>query len=252
MFYKRNTPEDFRKAWQILDEALRLAPGHDEAHALLAAVYWSSWQNKWQLGTGYTATHTLKLAQDHLNQITKPTVMTHVVTSEMLTASGHHAEAIAEAERAMLLEPSMAVGYYAKGLALLFDGRPDKAEGLIQTARQLDPFASRHLFGLALSQFGQEKFEEAFSTLSNATTSNAGDDWSFLLLAATSGYLGRSEAARLALAQFDKMSLPRRGWFATQVSYVHSWPFKEAFDRRRLHKGMILAGIPHDDYLAAR
>lgn len=252
MFFRGNTPEDFRRAWLALTEALVLAPGHDETQALLAAVYWTSWQNKWQFGTGYTAARTLRLAQHHLNRVSEPTAMAHVVTSEMLTASGHHDQAIEEAERAMILQPSLGVGYYAKGLALLFDGRPDQAEGLIRTARQLDPHASSYLFGLALAEFHQERFKEAFTTLSRATTANAQDDWPFLLLAATSGFLRAYDDAKHALGRFDRLSVERRGWFAAQIPYVRSWPFKNGLDRERLRRGLILAGIPDIVRVAAR
>lgn len=252
MFYQRNSPLDLQKAWWALDEVLVLEPRHAEAHALLAAVYWNSWRKKWPLGTGDTAVRTLKLAQDHLNKVDKPTAMSHAVTAEMLTASGHHAEAIKEAERAMLLEPSMAVGYYAKGLALMFDGRPDQGESLIRTARRLDPQATQYLFGLAFAQFNQERYQDAFSTLSLATATNLKDDWPFLLLAATSGHLGRHEDAKHALGRFDRLSLARRGWFASQIPYVYAWPFSHGLDRQRLHEGMILAGIPDTVDLVAR
>ncbi|MGI9435328.1 MAG: adenylate/guanylate cyclase domain-containing protein [Geminicoccaceae bacterium] len=255
--YSRTTPADFREAMLILDEVLTLQPSHDQSHALLAAVYWGSWRNRWQLGIGATAAETLSRAQFHLNQVARPTIMAHAVTSEMLTASGHHVEAIAEAERGLLLEPAMAVGYYAKGLALLFDGRPDKAEGLIQTARRLDPRASRYLFGLAFAQFNQDRFTDAFSTLHRILGQGRQNDleqndWPFLLFAATSGHLGRHDDARHALGRFDQLSVPRRGWFATQIPFVHGWPFRNDLDRRRLHDGMILAGIPRTIDMAAR
>ena len=243
MFYSRNTPSDYAEAFSALKEALALDHEHDEAHALLSAVYWKSWQKRWPLGTGETAVRTLKLAEEHLIKVRTPSAVAHVVKSEMLTASGRHAEAIAEAERAMLLEPAMAVGYHAKGLALHFDGRPEQAEALIQTARQLDPDVPGYLLGLAFAQFNQNRFEEAFSTLSQATAVNLHDDWAFLLLAATSGFLGRHQDARHALGRFDRLSLGRRGWFANQIPYVYGWPFKKGLDQERVHTGMILAGI---------
>lgn len=252
MSYRRHNPHDFRNAWRILRDVLILNPRHDSGHALLAAVYWTSWQNRWPLGTGYPASRTLKLAQDHLNAIQEPKAMAHVVISEMLTASGYHEEAIVEAERAMLLEPSMAIGYYAKGMAVLFDGRPDKAEGLIQTAINLDPKSPRYLFGLAFAWFQQERFKDAYTAVSRGISANVQDDWPYLLLAATSGHLRHFEAARDAIHHFDRLSVPRRGWFANQIPYVYGFPFKSKRDQQRLHEGMILAGIPVTVHLAAR
>lgn len=250
--YGRHTPRDLRQATKDLEYALDLDPDYDDAHALLAAIYWASWQNRWQMHTGLTVAETLKRAQHHLNEIGQPTAVAHVVTSEILTASGRHDDAIAEAERAIVLEPGMAVGHYAKGLALIFDGQPAEAESLIRTAVRLNPHSPRYLFGLALAQFNLNRFDDAFSALTRATERNVDDDWPFLLLAATAGYLGRKEDARRALRRFDRLSIEHRGWFANQIPYVHAWPFRRNLDQQRLYRGMTLAGIPEPVRLAAR
>lgn len=250
--YGRNTPADLRQAVRDLEEALRWDPDYGRAHALLAAVYWASWQNRWRIDTGMAASTALKLAQHHLNETDEPAAMAHVVMAEMLTASGHHAEAIAEAERAIVLEPEAAAGYHAKGIALIFDGRPGEAEDLIRAAIQLDPHAPRYLFGLALAEFSMERFQDALATLTRATTRNAKDDWPFLLLAATFGYLGRGDDARDAIANFDDLSMQLRGWSSHHLPYVHYWPFRRDRDRQRLHKGLLQAGIQAQFRVAVR
>jgi class 3 adenylate cyclase/tetratricopeptide (TPR) repeat protein len=250
--YGRHTPSDLAEAAQELDQALMLCPDHRGADALLAAIYWAGWQNRWQVGVGLTVRETLNRARYHLSRAPKPDPLVHMVTSEMLTASARHGEAILEAGRIIERWPEQAIGYYAKGRALVFDGRPGGAEPLVRTAIRLDPHAPRYLFGLALAQFGMEQFDQALLTLTRATRRNAEDDWPFLLMAATHGHLGLRDKARLALGQFDHLSVPRRGWFATQIPYVHSWPFRHQRDRQRLHDGMILAGIPKPLDMASR
>lgn len=162
----------------------------------------------------------------------------------MLTANGRHDRAIEVAERAVQLAPNHAAGHYAKGLALLFAGHADVAEAAIRSAIRLDPSASRYLFGLALAQFSMDRFDDAERTLAWATAQNGDDDWSHLLMAATRGHLGLTTGAREAIGRFDQLSLVRRGWFASQIPYVHSWPFQNREDRERFHVGMVLAGIP--------
>lgn len=245
--YSRHTPETFAKAITELEQALRLKPGYGSAHALLAAVYWGGLQNRWQLGFGMTRAEMLGRANHHLASAREPDPLVSMVTSEMLTASGRHDQAIEKATHAAARTPERAIGHYAKGRALLFAGRADEAEAPIRTAIRLDPHASRYLFGLALAQFGMNRFDDAEHTLARATARNAGDDWPHLLLAATRGHLGHKAGARKAIGRFDELSLVARGWFASQIPYVHRWPFRNHEDHDRLHLGMVLAGIPETE-----
>lgn len=242
--YRRHTPEALARAIGELEQALRLKPGHDPAHTLLAAVYWGGLQNRWQLGRGMTRVDLFGRAKHHLSQAARPDPFVHMVQSEMLTAKGRHDLAIGEAKRAIAIGPSRAIGHYAKGRALLFAGRAAEAAEAIRAAIRLDPGTPRYLFGLALAQFSMNRFNDAERTLRRATAQNGDDDWAHLLMAATQGYLGAKTEARLAIGRFDRLSLVRRGWFASQIPYVHSWPFRDDEDRDRLHLGMVLAGIP--------
>lgn len=242
--YGRHTPETFASAIGELEQAFRLKPGHGASHALLAAVYWGGVQNRWQLGRGLTRENMLQRANHHLAWAREPDPFVPMVISEMLTATGRHDQAIQKAERSIALDPSRAVGHYAKGRALLFAGRASEAEAPIRKAIRLDPHASRYLFGLALAQFTLNRFDDAERTLARATARNDDDDWPHLLLAATRGHLGSTVEARAAIGRFDQLSVPRRGWFASQIPYVHRWPFLNDEDQDRLHLGMVLAGIP--------
>jgi class 3 adenylate cyclase/tetratricopeptide (TPR) repeat protein len=242
--YDRHTPKAFAQAVELLDDALALRPGYGDAHALLAAVYWSGQQNRWQIGQGLTRLNMLNRARRHLSRAASPNPISHMVRSEMLTASGRHERAILEAGRALQLDATRGVGHYALGRALLFAGRAAEAETPLRKAVRLDPKASRHLFTLALAQFSLDRFGDAERTLVWTTAQNSDDDWPHILMAATQGHLGMSSRARNAIGRFDRLSLERRGWFASQIPYVHRWPFLNREDSERFHVGMVLAGMP--------
>lgn len=242
--YGRHTPEAFAQAIELLDDALTLQPDDGATHALLAALYWGGQQNRWQIGQGMTRVGMLNRTRAHLSGAPAESPLASMVRSEMLTADGRHDRALAEAERAVQLAPAQAAGHHAMGSALLFAGRAAEAEEPIRAAIRLDPAASRYLFSLALAQFSMSRFGAAERTLAWAIAQNDADDWPHLLMAATQGHLGLGASARQAIGRFDRMSLERRGWFASQIPYVHSWPFKDEKDRERLHLGMVLAGIP--------
>jgi|GEM_PF-3589117 len=243
-FYGRHTPKAFAEAITLLDSALILKPDNSAAHALLAALYWGAQQNRWQVGQGMTRTAMQKRARTHLGRATASSSLVHMVRSEMLTANGRHDRAIVVAKRALRIDPKDAAGHYALGQALLFAGRALEAEAPIRAAIRLDPNASRYLFGLALAQFSMNHFDAAERTLALATSHNDRDDWPYLLMAATQGHLGLTTKAREAIGRFDRLSLARRGWFASQIPYVYSLPFRDKSDQERLHLGMVLAGIP--------
>ena len=250
--YDRYTPDGLRLAVLDLQEALIWDPDYSRAHALLAAIYLTSWQNRWRLEPGKPAKTTIVSAENHLAKALEPTGLAHAVVAEMLIRGGRHADAIAAAERSIVLEPDEPFGYYAKGLALTYFGRPDEALPYIRTAIQLNPHGQRYLFGLALAEYGMERFNEALKTLKWATARNPDDDWPFLLLAATYGQLRWADGAKTAVEQFDELSLQRRSWSSLHLPYVLSWPFRYERDRRRLHDGMMLAGISPQFRVAVR
>jgi len=251
-FYNRHTPASFAQAIVELDHGLRFQPEDGKTHALLAAVYWSGLQNHWKLGKGMTRVEMLNRTTAHLASVPDPDPFAHMVTSEMLTLGGHHQQALTEARRAIALNPDLGVGHYALGRALLFAGHAEDAMNSIRSAIRLDPHAPRYLFGLGFAAFSMGRFDEAKRVLARATARNNEDDWSHLLMAATSGFLGMKDEAKDALGRFDRLSVPRRGWFASQIPYVHDWPFQHQRDRERFHQGMVLAGIPKRTWSAAR
>ncbi|MGI9491658.1 MAG: hypothetical protein ACR2QF_04570, partial [Geminicoccaceae bacterium] len=241
LHYTRNSPQGLRWAVNDLSMAVEMDPTHSHAHALLAACYWTIWQNHWQKDLRLTASEVLRLTQKHLDAVDEPVALAHVVASEMLTANGRHHDAIAEAERAISTDPAAASGYYAKGLALIFDGQPTEGEKLILKAVDKNPYLPRFLFGLALAQFNADRFDDALSTLSLATARDAENDWLFFLLAATYGQLGQTEKAATALRRFKELGSRRRGWVENYLPYLHTWPFREERDRQRMRHGLLKA-----------
>ena len=79
-----------------------------------------------------------------------PTPLPHQVASVTLLESPQHAEAIAEAHRAIAADPNDANGYIA--LALSFAGRP--AEALEQVERAIPHHPSSYLYESSLAGAG--------------------------------------------------------------------------------------------------
>jgi rhodanese-related sulfurtransferase len=175
-------------------------------------------------------------------------------TAVEFSIRGRIDEAIAEAARAIDVEPNNPVGYEALATALIQGGRPVEGTEAIQHAMRLDP---RHpygyLFWLGLAQFNQEHFEQSAETLNRATQGNPEDGRSLVVLAAALGQLGRKDKALLTIDALDRLGDEHHEiqegvdvllFGPYTLEDVDLWTFNVADDRERLREGLRLAGLP--------
>ena len=243
--YLRQNPENFRKAISYFEKALELDPEYPRAYAALAATYWQSWKRFWSERVGLQRWHDARVEAEKFLEKAKrhPTSLTHQLAADMLSQRQRHEEAIAEAERAVALDPNDADSYMALAGALSLAGRPDEARQLVERAMRLNPhYPPSYLYQLGLAQFGTERFEKAAASLERATALNPDDRWSFRLLLATYGFLNRSEEAAGVLETVDKNWLGMDPLTVRAAAFWH--PFKEPADAERLAEGLRRAGVP--------
>ncbi len=132
-----------------------------------------------------------------------PTPLAHRVASKRFISLLYHEEAIAEAGRAIAVDPNDADGYVAMADALIYSGRPEEAVDFVKKAMRLDPHnLANYLYTLGLAHFGMEQFQEAASVLERAFKLNPEMGiFQRAYLAASYAYLGQEEMAR---AELDK------------------------------------------------
>ncbi|MCZ6849815.1 MAG: tetratricopeptide repeat protein [Alphaproteobacteria bacterium] len=243
--YLRQNPENFRKAISYFEKAIELDPEYARANAALAATYWQSWKRSWSERVGLQRWHDARVeAEKFLNKARQsPTPLAHQVAADMLSHTQRHEGAIAEAERAVALDPNDADSYMALAGALSLAGRPDEARQLVERAMRLNPhYPPSYLYQLGVAQFGTERFEEAAASLERATALNPDDRWSFRLLLAAYGFLDRREEAAGVLETVDKNWLGLDPLTVRTAAFWH--PFKESADAERLAEGLRRAGVP--------
>ena len=111
--YRNGTPEDLSAAIPYLESAVSLDPEFGRAYAGLGAVYWES-SRRGAGGSEAPAGDTAQRAEHYLElAMMRPTALGHQVMSDMLSSQGRHEEALAEAGRAIAIDPGDPGGYQA-------------------------------------------------------------------------------------------------------------------------------------------
>lgn len=109
------------------------------------------------------------------------------------------AEGIAELERALTLDPSLAEARALLGLAMLVNGRADETEAHVKEALRLsphDPYASLWVGWETGAKLFPGYEEEAVALYRRSIELNRSNPFAHLFLAAALQLLGRSEEAR--------------------------------------------------------
>ena len=240
-YYRRFTPDDLIKAIAFFEKAVELEPNYGRAYAAMALVYWRAYAMAWHssLAVGWYESR-LRARQYLQMAMTKPTSLVHQLASQMNLYQRLYQEAIAEAERAIALDPNDPGGLSAMAEALIFEGRPDKAVEFVKRAMRIDPHNSapyNYLLGLAHFAMGQIEEAVAFFKSALALRPEA-KVWS-AALAATYGYLGRYQEAQATM----QGSIAGRGWYMGDTRLImYFYPFKDAEVGERLAEGFRNAG----------
>ncbi len=254
--YRRFTPDDFVKAIPYFESAVELDPEYGRAYAALAAIYFQSWLRGYEWtakvnpldGDYLSYMGALEKSKENLAlAMNDPTPLAHQVASGMHSEERQFDEAVAEAERAVSLDPNDPEGYLAHARALVSFGRAEDAVAAAEKAMRLDPhYPASYLFALGTAYLGSERYEEAVATLERALDRNPQTFGMQAPLAVAYAQLGRLKEASVALKRFTD------GWsrYTPKIDRVMQyWPFKREADVRRFGGGLVKAGLCCKDLL---
>ena len=232
------TPEDYVKAVGYYEKAIELDPDYSLVDAGLASVYQTILNRNLTKELGWPDARSL--VQKHLQRAMKnPTPNAHYAVGKTRLFQRRYDEAIAEAERAIALDPNFPDGYYLMGLIFTFAGRSAEAVDYFKRAMRLDPgYPGGVLYYLGLAQYCLEQYEEAATALEKSQKLNPGyGPWP---LAIAYAQLGRGqEAADILAKYFDK-----RGWLLSPIENTFPyWPFKEQKDLDHWADGLRKSGL---------
>ena len=231
--------ESVEQAQMLFEEAIALDPAFSLAHAYLAFTHSLQSINRWSADPDGSP----KRAQELVDR---------ALTLDPMEAEAHYVQgiihlwqqkkvdqAIADAERAIALDPNFARGYGSLGAALHYAGRSEEALERFETMARLDPHCpGPYQHFLAQAHFALGHFEEAIAALKARLARQPDSDVSRVLLAACYGHLGRVAEARAewqeALRINPDYSIEHRRKIV---------PYKNPADFERVVDGLRRAGI---------
>lgn len=172
----------------------------------------------------------------------------HMFLSIVRSLANRPEEGVAEAERALALDPNLPVALTARATAKLFLGFAEEAiEGQLQALRlsPRDPGASLWMYGIGAAKLHLGDFEDATKWLSQSVVANPNFSMAHFFLAAALGQLGRMKEARaeaeagLALNPTFTVVRFRDGAESDNPVFLKQ--------RHNVYEGLRKAGVPEGD-----
>jgi TolB-like protein len=254
--YRRTTPEDFAQSIPFFEEAIRLDPDYGRAYAALTMVYLLANNREWWNSLGITPREPYQRAMAYLQEARRrPTSTFYQADGTWARNSGFSLDGIASFKQAIALDPSDSWNYAYLAWAQIDAGHLAEAEANIERAMRLDPhYPSVFLNILGLIQLNGGQLEQALASLERVTHISPQDEHPLLALAATAGQLGRLPKAAEAIARYNDIRI-ERGDITLTLATLPNVLFSKYAPNSVIKKGLRLAGVPetlHGSEFAAR
>jgi len=163
----------------------------------------------------------------------------HYILSLASVPTGHHRQALAEAQRAVDMSPNFALGYFALGVARIHVGLFEEAIDPLLRCQRLspnDPLTFEFVNKIALANYHLGNYEEALHH-AQLGVARRGVFGGFLTVIACLGQLGRADEAQPSIAEFKALNLPNP---AAQLSITA--PYADPAHRAHFVEGLAKAG----------
>lgn len=239
------SPEENRKAAELLDSAIAIDPGYAAALALLSEARFRNWVNGWSENPESDLADAYSLAARAV-ELDENDSRTHTALAMACLFDGEPDKARHHFETALRLNPNdtRALVYYSRHA--VFNGQPQRAVELGDQALQLNPFGKYNL-NLGIAKFVDRRYDEAIGLLHNLRDPAA---VVLALLAASLAMAGRDTEARATAAQFMErcaktpMLRDLRDTDDWRNFFTVRWPFSDPAETEHLMQALRKAGIP--------
>jgi len=225
-------------ARKMAEEVIALDPDYPRAYRLLAMTNWFDAFLRWSNSPGKSLASAEELSQKVLAMDESDSI-SHRLLGYIYLLKKEHDKAIAEAERAVALDPNASGNLAALGFFLNFAGRPEEAIVWYKKAIRLDPIPAP-LYYLQLGHIYRNagRYEEAISELKKALHRNPENLLAHLHLASAYSSLGREEEAQAEAAEVLRID-PK---FSLDY-WSKTIPYRNQADKNHLIGALRKAGL---------
>ena len=238
--------ESMQRARELFEEALRLSPNHLQALNGLAQVMLIEWGSTWYAGS----------SDEHLEGMDRIVNQALAIKPDDALATYFQGyvfkrlrkdlnQALVAFERAIALDPNLAVAHNYVGQIKVFLGRASEAAEHTLKAIQLsprDPQLAEWYYQLAISYIHQQRYNEAVEWARRGVQVNPNLRYPYRVLAAALALSGRVDEARTVAAEMLRR-YPKETISAFLTREPWTDPVYRAGQDREI-AGMRLAGIP--------
>lgn len=243
---KPSSRESAQRARELFEQALRLTPDYLPALNGLAQVMLVEWGSVWYSGTSEEHLQALERVVNRALAIKPDDAMaTYLYGYVQKRLHRNLDQALVAFQRAIALDPNLAVAQNYIGQIKVFLGRPAEAAEHTLKAIQLsprDPQLAEWYYQMAITEIHQQRDAEAVEWARRGVQTNPNLRYPYRVLAAALGLTGRIDEARAVAAELRRR-YPKETISAFLKREQWTDPVYRAGQGREI-EGMRLAGIP--------
>jgi adenylate cyclase len=239
----QETKEGTSEALRLFYRAIELDPGFAAAHGIAARCYVLRKTSGWVTDREQEIAETARLARRAVALGRDDAAALSAGGSSLAYVVGDLDDGVAFIDRALTLNPNMALAWHYSGWARIWLGEPDLAiEHLARAMRlsPLDPLIVAMQVAAAYAHFFAGRIDMASSWAGTALRDRPDYTTALRIVAASNALAGRMDQARKALARLRQLDP------ALRVSNLRdrAGPFRRPEDVARYEEGLRRAGLP--------
>jgi len=232
----QSTKEANAQARQMFEKAVALDPQYAEAYAGIGRTYFTEWSTQWNREP-QVLQRAEELAQTAI-ALDPSLPVPHSILGQVYLQKRQHDRAIAEGERAVILNPNWADGYAYLALILRWSGRAEEAVEVAKKAIRLNPhYPPFYQNALGFSYCQVRQYEQAMTAQKAALARNPDLLLAHICLAACYSMAGRDEEARAQVQEILRIS-PK-----LSLEVVGFGPWKNPADGKAMIEALRKAGL---------
>ena len=207
-YYAKDTADDNLRARSLFEQAIERDPSYADAWSGLSLTHPRDVLQQWTSSPARSISELHRAARRSAS-LDPQGARGHVALAlAEYWGAGNRDEAIASAERAIELDPSLPGAYRFLGFLIALAGRPDDGIAKIETGMRLDPRDPgmwRNFQYLAVAHLVAERFAEAVDAAQLSLQYKPNDHNTHVLLAVSYAHLGRIDEARAAFREVPRL-----------------------------------------------